>query len=102
MSTPRNVVWCPRSRHRLAWLEAEPDGTLIVGAAAVSPGRQRLTSGHLRVRAADLEDTAGETVMVGCACKKRWSLDLVLVLRGVEQQLHRITGDEFPGVSFDR
>jgi len=102
VNKPLSVVRCPGGRHRLSWLEVGDDGELVAVAQAVAPGRERLTRGPLRIPKADLEEYDGYKVMVGCACGHRWFLDLCDVLRGASPTLQRLTGDDFPGVSFDR
>jgi hypothetical protein len=102
VSLTRHVVWCPRSRHKLAWLEADDQGQLVVVAAAVAPGRDRLAFGESRVPESALADCESTTIMVGCGCNRRWTLDLNAVLRGETQTVHRVTGDDFPGVSYIR
>lgn len=98
----RGTVWCPRGKHRLAWLEVDAEGRPVVCVAAVAPGRDRLAYGVSRVPVAQLEGFAGQTMDVGCACKKRFTIDLVPVWRDEPQTPVRITGDDFPGVSHDR
>jgi hypothetical protein len=98
-------VWC-KNAHRLAWLDVDDSGAPGVAVAAVAPGHERLSFGVGRVPVAYLLDPAdapaSETVMVGCPCKKRWQIDAVAVARDVKQEPRRVTGDDFPGVSFDR
>lgn len=98
---PRNALWCPRSKHRLAWLEADETGEPVVCIAAVAPGKERLRWGTSRIPAAELDGFTRYATMVGCACKARYDIDMVAVLTGNHQTPCRIT-DDLPGASFDR
>lgn len=104
---PRNVVWCARSRHRLAWLEADPCGALVVVAQVVAPGRDHgsrtpVRMSETQVRGDDPLDPF-ETLVIEttCPCGDRFSLDLVAVIDGRRQTPRRIT-DAFPGLSWRR
>lgn len=100
---PRNVVWCPRGKHRLAWLETDESGSLVVAVTAVGPGLLHASMELQRFSVTQITDMGDlSNLMVGCACGARWSLDLAPVLDGTRQELRRITGDNFSGVSFDR
>ena len=103
MSAKRpGTVWCPRGKHRLAWLDADGDGAPVVCVNAVAPGRHRLAHGISRVPVTELDGFDGFDMGAGCACKRRYQVDLVAVWRGVPQRPQRITGDDFPGVWDDR
>lgn len=104
---PRNVVWCPRSKHRLAWLEFDAtSGELLAVATLIAPGRNAGTVGPAYFPAGDVrggpEDPyTTHQVDVSCPCGDRWTLDLVALLDGRPQALTRHSW-RFPGVSWRR
>jgi hypothetical protein len=102
----KRELWCARSKHRLAWVEADETGELVVCVASAAGGHQRLSTGVSRFPAAYVRGPEGDpfttqTVTAGCACRHRFTVELVSLLDGRPEQPERITGDDFPGVSFD-
>jgi hypothetical protein len=103
----RNEVWCPRSKHRLAWVEYdEQSDDPVVVANIIAAGRTAGATVAARIPAAEVrgdpdDPYAEHRVTVSCPCGGRWSLDLVAVLDGRPQTLARETW-KFPGVSWDR
>jgi len=101
----RNVVWCPKSKHRLAWVEADQTGGLIVVVQAALAEQDGVTAVQGRIPESAFTDDEGPVNLgteVTCPCGGLWSIELLSVLKGEPQTLLRNVRPGFPGVSLHR